>query len=249
MSRRSGEKFTLHLIPPPHSPLFNYELLITNCELFAILLFTIISTIMKRFALVLASIIISACSNVPSPATPAVPTHSSTELPVTETKTKVVAPIAEYGKRNSLKLFGNYIQDRFVGYHVGDDIEYTDTEDTIPVYAISVGTVEYKNWVAGYGGLIRVKHTINDKTIRALYGHVALDSSSLQVGDTVAAGQFIANLGKGNSTETDGERKHLHFGLYEGDIIRINGYENKQGSVGNWINPKQFLLDQGADLN
>lgn len=158
-------------------------------------------------------------------------------------------PIAEYGERLRYKAFGEYIQDRFRGYHVGDDIEYEDESKEVPASAIANGTIKYIGRVDGYGGLIIVKHNINAKTIHSLYGHLDLSSSTLKEYDTVAKGQFLANLGNNKSVETDGERKHLHFALYEGNDVRLGGYESSANKVGSWINPYDFFSTNGVAMN
>lgn len=187
-------------------------------------------------------ILLSGCTATPIPIDTTKPSPTSSPIP------QVVAPVAEYGARNHLKSFGEYIQDRFVGYHLADDIEYTDTATDTPVYSIADGTVAYSKFTSGYGGMIRIKHTIDNQPIQAIYGHVDLASSSLQIGDQVKKGQFLANLGKDKSPETDGERKHLHFGLYKGDEDRLNGYGTDISSVDQWLNPSQFLIDHGVNL-
>ncbi len=161
----------------------------------------------------------------------------------------IVLPIAEYGERLRYKAFGEYIQDRFKGFHVGDDIEYQTEQEEIPVVAIANGTVIHKGTVEGYGGLIIVKHIIDGKSLKALYGHIDLLSSKLKKDDNVIMGQFLANLGDPESIETDGERKHLHFGIYEGDDLRLQGYEASLEKLANWINPYEFFVKKGVRVN
>ena len=157
----------------------------------------------------------------------------------------VTFPIEEYMERRVLKSFGEYIQDRFRGYHVGDDIEFTDRADKIPVYAMADGTVlEINPFVSGYGGVMRIRHEIDGRSLTAIYGHIDVTEMSLEVGSTVNKGDLIAHLGEVGRA-TDNERKHLHFALYEGEDRKINGYESQASSVQNWINPSSFLRGQG----
>jgi hypothetical protein len=169
-------------------------------------------------------------------ATVPVPTHS------------VVPPVDGYAERRTFKQFGEYIQDRFRGYHVGDDIEFVDVKDRIQVRAIAEGTVRLAKRVSGYGGAIIVQHLIDGKKINAIYGHVSLGGGLLRVGDKVKRGQVLADLGEHRSRETDGERKHLHFALYEGDELRVSGYEPRAEGVRRWINPQDFFAAQGVAL-
>lgn len=162
-------------------------------------------------------------------------------------ETSVVFPVDEYIARRNLKAFGEYIQDRFTGYHVADDIEFTDIMEAVPVRAIADGEVlEKKEFISGYGGVARILHHVNGEQVTAIYGHLDFDGVELQEGDQVTKGQVIARLGE-KGPKTDGERKHLHFGLYKGDERRINGYEASASSVDTWINPTSFFLEQGLD--
>lgn len=175
-------------------------------------------------------------------------------IPLSEIKTaesgvvSVVLPIAEYGERRILKAFGEYIEDRFRGYHVGDDIEYTDSKEEVPVLAIATGRVHQAGRASGYGGVMVIEHQIGDDKISAVYGHLDPSSIRLPVGDKVMAGQQIAFLGEHESKETDGERKHLHFGLYKGDEVRLAGYVPSADKLNSWINPQDFFAAQGITI-
>lgn len=208
---------------------------------------------MKNVAwLVFPLVLLAGCSLAPSSAVlpePSAATGSQTPSSSTVNQPAIFFPIAGYNERLTFKVFGQYVHDRFTGYHVGDDIEYTDTEQVIPVRAMADGEIEIREWVSGYGGLVRIKHVIDGQVIHSLYGHIALSSVSLKVGDHIKAGQFLANLGKGYSTETDGERHHLHFAIYAGNDNRINGYEQSSTGVSRWINPQMFLAQHQAQAS
>lgn len=218
-------------------------------------------TSMKQLSLILCSVVLlTACtSNTPTdPNNISLgseaslrPTPTTQASPISSSKPtiNIVLPVAEYGERKNLKVFGEYIQDRFTGYHVADDIEFTDTESDTPVLAMADGEVELVQFASGYGGMIKIKHQIDGEIIHSIYGHIALSSAKVKAGDQVKAGQFLANLGKNNSEESDGERKHLHFGLYAGDENRINGYEPEAASVNKWINPEDFFAEHNVEVN
>lgn len=161
----------------------------------------------------------------------------------------IVLPMNDYASLRTYKSFGEYIDDRFTGYHVADDIEVKDTGEEIPVYAIASGTVTYAGHSNGYGGLIIVAHDIDGETISAIYGHVDMSSASVDVGDAVEAGALLANLGDHESEETDGARKHLHFGLYEGSQVKFPGYVGTAQETFDWINPHDFFLAHGVDVH
>lgn len=171
-----------------------------------------------------------------------------------EDETEIVLPMETYAENRALKAFGEWIDDRFSGYHVGDDVEVFNKEEEVPIVAIAEGTVEIKQRVSGYGGFMLVRHFIAGKSLCVLYGHLDLDSTSLSVGESVAAHDFLAYLGDHESEETDGERKHLHFGLYdcsdeaqEGEL-RLAGYEQSSMAVANWINPQNFFEEMGVPI-
>lgn len=168
----------------------------------------------------------------------------------------VVLPISGFYVRVTKKTFGQYITkanspvqpERFSGYHTGADAETTaDEKDAdVPVYAIANGTLVLKKYASGYGGVILVKFSLNKETITAVYGHVRLSSVTKKVGDTVKKGEQLAVLGTGFSTETDGERKHLHFGLLKGPSTNIKGYVSSTAQLSPWEDPVQWLKSHDA---
>lgn len=161
----------------------------------------------------------------------------------------VVLPIAEYTRRRTFNGFGEFSQGTLAGYHVAEDIEYTDVlQEEIAVRAIAQGVVRRIGSVSGYGGVLVVLHTIGDRQVHAIYGHIDVTSSNLSQGDLVEKGEFLANLGDHKSEETDGERKHLHFALYEGEELRLQGYESSVKDIESWINPHNFFEEYGYDM-
>jgi len=191
---------------------------------------------MKLTALILA-MLIAAPGNFPVAPVRAVPKT------VVTVASPVVFPIDQFRERDTLKEFGTWVDDgRFLGYHLGDDIEYGDVADEVPVRAIADGTVLHAGWVSGYGGMMLVRHQIDGRTVNAIYGH--LDPASLvKEGKTVKKGQKIAVLGDAFTHETDGRRKHLHFGLYEGKDRRFNGYTLDKHELTTWIDPATFFTE------
>lgn len=188
----------------------------------------------------LAIFVLSGCSS------PTSTLGDSIERDLTEqTSTHVVLPIADYEQRRSYKGFGEYVDDRFAGYHIGDDVEYADITDDVPVYAMADGTVSYLDSVWGYGGLLMIEHVIDGVVYQSLYGHIDLGSVPYGIGDVVTAGDQVAILGEPDEGETSGERKHLHFGLYEGTDIRFQGYAQTTSEVSDWMNPSAFFDQYG----
>jgi len=153
-------------------------------------------------------------------------------------------PIAEFQQRITKKPFGIFITpdtspiqpERFTGYHTGVDVEYTDVADDVPVVAIADGTIRTATTATGYGGVTVVEHQIDGDPVMALYGH--LEPESLRaIGASVQAGDNLGVLGQGNTSATDGERKHLHFALRRGTDIDLRGYVSQQNDLNQWIDP------------
>ena len=157
-------------------------------------------------------------------------------------------PVKDFKQRVTKKFFGTYVTpnnspvqpEKFTGYHAGADAEYGDAAGDVPVYAITDGTVLVARWASGYGGVIAIQHIINNQKVIGIYGHVN-PSSLPKVSVKVIAGQQIGILGKGGSNETDGERKHLHFGLVKGTTVNLLGYVKNTSQLSAWIDPLTVL--------
>lgn len=161
-------------------------------------------------------------------------------------------PMPNYQQNITRKAFGQFIPDdgtdRFTGYHTGDDIEVSDVTAEVPVYAMTDALVTSKQYVSGYGGVVIIEFEDSEGDVyHALYGHVDLASVPFEVGDAVARGEQIAILGDHESAETDGERKHLHFGIYAyANTELYAGYVEDDADLVAWENPSQFLRDRYA---
>ncbi|MBU1166933.1 M23 family metallopeptidase [Patescibacteria group bacterium] len=161
-----------------------------------------------------------------------------------EEKKTCMEPIADFKTRITKKPFGIFITpqnspiqpERFSGYHTGVDVEYADTNEEVPVMAITDGEVFYSDWVSGYGGVMVIRHDINNQDYLVLYGH--LDPGSLLgVNTQVLAGEHVAILGEGESRETDGERKHLHLAIYNDSDLNLKGYVRNETDLRAWTDP------------
>lgn len=166
----------------------------------------------------------------------------------TDASADFVYPVANYTTARTKKIFGQYIApdsgDRFSGYHTGDDIEVADLAATVPVYALTTATVVQKQTVGGYGGVVVLEFVDQDITYHALYGHLNLTSVNVAVGDTVNSGIQLGVLGDDQSEQTDGERKHLHFGIYPYTGTELYaGYAADDADLVNWDNPADWLRD------
>jgi murein DD-endopeptidase MepM/ murein hydrolase activator NlpD len=175
--------------------------------------------------------------------TPATSTTTSSK-PLTD-------PLPNALSRITKKNFGIYITpatspvqpERFIGYHTGDDLETTAAEQagTVPVVAACGGKLLVKEYASGYGGVAVESCTIHGEAVTIIYGHLYIDSITPTVGDTLTAGEHFANLGQGYTTQTDGEREHLHFGIHIGTTVNILGYVQKESDLSGWLDPATYL--------
>lgn len=174
------------------------------------------------------------------------PTTSSTASDTTPSPSSfstIVAPIADFKSRITKKFFGTYITpsnspvypERFTGYHTGVDVEYTDVSSDVPVYAITDGTIVTSEYASGYGGVLVLQTTINSLVRYVVYGHLRRGSMPAN-GTQVKQNEQLGVLGTGYSSETDGERRHLHFGVATKNTIA--GYVPSLSLLhASWIDP------------
>lgn len=194
----------------------------------------------------------SSTSSVVSPALMSSPSPAGgTSSPTPGTSNSVptsslIEPLPEFKQRITKKPFGIYIDpdtspvqpERFNGYHTGVDVEYVDITQDTPVKAIADGERVEARTVSGYGGVIIIRHTINNKPTLVLYGH--LDPKSFITKTTIKQGDIIGQLGEDKSTETDGERKHLHLAILKNNSVSYAGYVQTKEALQNWYDPLEF---------
>jgi hypothetical protein len=156
-------------------------------------------------------------------------------------------PLDLASERVTKKPFGIYVSpqnspvqpERFQGYHTGADFEIFPDElnADVPVSAICTGTIALKEYASGYGGALVQNCMLDTQPITVIYGHLKLASISKSAGQTLDVGETIGILGKAFSSETDGERKHLHLGIHKGSSVNIRGYVASKSDLSNWIDP------------
>ena len=173
----------------------------------------------------------------------------------TPTETVSVAagdiPLTNAKSRETKKPFGIYVTpsdspvspEKFTGYHTGLDFETTPAEADIdvPVRALCDGTLLVKEYATGYGGIAVQSCVLDGQPVTVIYGHLKLASITPAVGSAIARGDALGVLGKGYSTETDGERKHLHLGIHKGTTINILGYVQTKAALNGWLDPAPFI--------
>lgn len=159
----------------------------------------------------------------------------------------LIEPIADFKARITKKTFGLYVSpqnspvspEKFTGYHTGVDVEYEDVTVDVPVSAVSDGTVVLARTASGYGGVVVINFQLEGTDHTAVYGHLR-PSSLPEVGQVVHKGEQLGLLGTGYSTETDGERKHLHFAILADNRIDLRGYVQSQSELSGWLDPLSF---------
>ncbi|MBI4023152.1 M23 family metallopeptidase [Candidatus Berkelbacteria bacterium] len=169
-------------------------------------------------------------------------------IDVPPTQSAVVEPVDSFAERITKKPFGIKISpdsspvlpERFSGYHTGADAEFDDVSGDVEVRSIAAGTVRIARTADGYGGVVVIEQVINGTTYQVVYGH--LDPTSLPaVGSTVEQNERIGHLGEGGTTETDGERKHLHLGVYKGSDPNLRGYVSTEAELEAWLDPRALF--------
>lgn len=161
------------------------------------------------------------------------------------------SPMDNALSRITKKPFGIFITsknspvqpERFSGYHTAVDLEtFPDEQDTdVAVRVLCDGKLLSARSASGYGGVAVQSCILDGQAVTVVYGHIKLSSIVFKVGDELKTGEFLANLGSGLSTETDGERKHLHLGIHKGSSLNILGYVQSERELSNWIDPQKFF--------
>lgn len=163
----------------------------------------------------------------------------------------LIAPINRWLERVIKKPFGIKISpadspvqpERFSGYHTGVDFEiFPEEENTdVPIFAVCDGPLLAKRTASGYGGLAVQSCRLDGQDITVIYGHLKIASISVAVEQQLSAGEQMGVLGQGYSSETDGERKHLHLGIYKGSEVNILGYVQSQAELTDWLSIIEYL--------
>lgn len=173
------------------------------------------------------------------------------QSPTSTAPSLLALPLPKALERVTKKPFGIKISpqsspvspERFSGYHTGVDFEIlpgeANTDMTVAV--ICKGKLLVKEYVSGYGGVAVQSCQIDNQAVTVIYGHLKLASITAKVGNELKAGDRLGVLGKGYSTETDGERQHLHLGIHQGSTVNIRGYVASQEELSAWLDPLLYL--------
>lgn len=170
-----------------------------------------------------------------------------------QTSSGLQSPLSHAGKRVTKKPFGIYVTpqdspvqpEKFHGYHTGTDFEIfpEELDAEVAVKAVCSGELKMKTVAAGYGGVAVQACNLDGSPITVIYGHLNLFSVDKNIGEDLKAGEEFGFLGKGFSSQTSGERKHLHLGIHNGAEINILGYVQQRGELSAWIDPCSYVCE------
>lgn len=134
--------------------------------------------------------------------------------------------------------------ERFSGYHTAIDVEVfnDELERDVLVKALCGGVLRQKQYAKGYGGVAVQECLLKDEPVTIIYGHLNLQSIGVAQGEYLTPGDTVGLLGAHKSSETDGERKHLHLGIRKGRTIDIRGYVPSLSQLSQWIDPQEHLF-------
>lgn len=211
----------------------------------------------KIFLPILSILVITGCAKQLPAVISTGTTSSTTNTGSTTTTTPIIAslqiasPLDRIRERVTKKFYGTYVTpkaspvspEKFTGYHTGVDFETFPEEqkNDVPVRAICTGPLVLKKQATGYGGVAVQKCSIDNQTVAVTYGHLRLASITADIDTNIEIKSILGVLGTGYSTETDGERKHLHLSIHKGNEINIKGYVQNKNELGAWIDPSSVL--------
>jgi hypothetical protein len=162
-------------------------------------------------------------------------------------KSTFQSPLGRAGERITKKKFGQFITpqnspvqpERFSGYHTGVDFEIFPEESNVDVVvkAVCDGKLLTARTASGYGGIAVQSCELDGGPVTIIYGHLNIASVKFKTGDEIKAGDTLVFLGAAYSSQTDGERKHLHLGIHKGSAVDIQGYVNSKSELEGWVNP------------
>jgi len=163
------------------------------------------------------------------------------------------APLPHASSRPTPLHFGLYVTpdpttnpidppERFTGYHAATDFEVSSREadEDVPVFAVCGGTIHFSGFAEGYGGLVTEYCNMKGQDVTIIYGHLAVDSL-VAAGTIVETGATLGILGAAGSTNTDGNRKHLHLGIVKGRSGDVRGYVQEESDLNLFLDPEEVL--------
>ena len=80
----------------------------------------------------------------------------------------------------------------------------------VPIYAVAAGTVVSSGMDGSLGNKVELDHVIKGQAVQSVYGHMAMNSSPLSIGDKVKVGDFIGLVGSTGVATAP----HLHLEIH-----------------------------------
>lgn len=204
-----------------------------------------------RLLVPVTMLLLTACA-APVKAPVATPPVSSSSMSPPALGPRFVWPLDDAEARITKKSFGTFVTpedspvqpERFTGYHAGIDFELLsgESEHDVEVRAICDGPVLRAQNVGGYGGVVVQLCALSGTRVTVLYGHLALPLIDVALDQELKTGDRIGVLGEGFSSETDGERPHLHLSVHRGENIEWRGYAHDEQTLGAWIDPARLIV-------
>jgi len=150
-----------------------------------------------------------------------------------------------YNTKNYERLSNNGIENRTI--HLGIDFWLPSSTPVNNLFDGVIDSITIDNKKKGYGGLIIVKHKINDFNFYTLFGHLSYKSFIYKKGDQIKKGELIGYIG--NRNENGNWVPHLHFQVLLSKLNYLNDFPgvsfNSEKKVFKSICPDpNYLFDQ-----
>src|SRR3989339_943171 len=171
-------------------------------------------------------------------------------------------PFDDYLSKKGSNIFSTYNAIGNLKWHLGDDVEARAGDD---IYAIGAGIVRHAEyhtprWVDGkyyrnYGGMYIIEHNVNGEKVCALYVHMNFATFTKSVGQEVAKGEHLGQVG--NQQQNGDYPEHFHFGIHRGQYPAnpneykygdwiFSGYTANSSVLKDWYDPTNFVIDYQA---
>jgi len=171
-------------------------------------------------------------------------------------------PFDDYLSKKGSNIFSTYNAIGNLKWHLGDDVEARAGDD---IYAIGAGIVRHAEyhtprWVDGkyyrnYGGMYIIEHNVNGEKVCALYVHMNFATFTKSVGQEVAKGEHLGQVG--NQQQNGDYPEHFHFGIHRGQYPAnpneykygdwiFSGYTANTSILKDWYDPTDFVTNYQA---
>lgn len=119
-----------------------------------------------------------------------------------------------------------------------------------PIYAFADGVVADAGEAQGFGSWIVIDHDGYGEFFSTVYGHIFPEDLLVSTGDTVKAGQHIANEGYNGSVQPPGPGgSHLHFEVWPGGRLSGGSPVDPEPWINKAVAPGSTETKQGTPKN